>query len=188
MGRCPLWPLHITAPAFRHDMGDMNEHQPAFAHPQARWAAALLILPFFLQMLGFGQSILGGGLCGELFGNETPLGLQGAGFWYALVFMMLLGFQLMYGGFLLLARLIEMPANMEGPTYRGGVWLVGILLMLFLLTRTTGLPYPSPQGLALGEPVPADPLSLILVGSSLAGGLLLWGLLKNLPNGPHKTR
>ncbi len=156
----------------------MNGVSSAFSSPKVRWAAALFIAPFFLQMLGFGNTFLGGGLCGELFGNETPLGLQGAGFWYALLFMMLLGFQLMYGGFLLLTRLLEMPASMERGTYLGGVWLVGTITLLFILTRTTGLPYPSPQGLALGDVAPVDLLSLILVGCSWVGGFLLWRLIK----------
>ncbi|GIW26329.1 MAG: hypothetical protein KatS3mg069_2596 [Meiothermus sp.] len=151
---------------------------PAFSHPQVRWAAALLMAPFFLQLLGSGNTLLGGGLCGELFGNDTPLGLQGAGFWYAVLFMMLLGFQLMYGGFLLLARLLEMPPSMEAGTYRTGIWLVGFITLLFVLTRTTGLPYPSPQGLALGDTAPVDPLSLILMACSWVGSFLLWRLLK----------
>ncbi|RTI17576.1 hypothetical protein CSW23_05945, partial [Thermus scotoductus] len=43
---------------------------------------------------------------------------------------------------------------------------------LFLLTRTTGLPAPGPGGWVL-ERAPVDPLSLLLVGLSLAGGFLL---------------
>lgn len=156
----------------------MKTESPAFSAPEARWAATLLMAPFFLQLLGTGSSFLGGGLCGELFGNETPLGLQGAGFWYAVMFMMLLGFQLMYGGFLLLTRLLEMPASMERGTYRFGVGLVGLITLLFILTRTTGLPYPSPQGLALGDTASVDPLSLMLVGCSWIAGFLLWRLLK----------
>ncbi|MCS7059442.1 MAG: hypothetical protein NZ849_01130 [Meiothermus sp.] len=154
--------------------------EPPFSKPHVRWAAALLMAPFFLQILGFGQTFLGSGLCGELFGNEAPLGLQGAGFWYAVLFMLLLGLQLMYGGFLLLARLLELPKSMEPGLYATGVGLVGLLTLLFLLTRTTGLPYPSPQGLAVGETAPLDPLSLILVGSSLGGALLLLGLKRRL--------
>ncbi len=157
---------------------DMDGRAVAFSNPQVRWAGALLMAPFFLQLLGLGNSALGGGLCGELFGNETPLGLQGAGFWYAVLFMMLLGFQLMYGGFLLLARLLEIPASMERGAYTGGLWLVGLMTLLFVLTRTTGLPYPSPQGLALGDTAPVDLLSLMLMGSTWAAGLLLWRLLK----------
>ncbi|GIW29189.1 MAG: hypothetical protein KatS3mg070_2552 [Meiothermus sp.] len=157
----------------------MDGRAVAFSHPLVRWAGALFVAPFFLQLLGLGNTLLGGGLCGELFGNDTPLGLQGAGFWYAVLFMMLLGFQLMYGGFLLLARLLEMPASMERGTYKGGIWLVGLITLLFVLTRTTGLPYPSPQGLALGDTAPVDLLSLMLMGCSWVAGFLLWQLLRH---------
>jgi hypothetical protein len=157
----------------------MDGRAVAFSHLLVRWAGALFVAPFFLQLLGLGNTLLGGGLCGELFGNDTPLGLQGAGFWYAVLFMMLLGFQLMYGGFLLLARLLELPAGMEQGTYKGGVWLVGLITLLFVLTRTTGLPYPSPQGLALGDTAPVDLLSLMLMGCSWVAGFLLWQLLRH---------
>lgn len=155
----------------------MNVASSSFSSPKVRWAAALLIAPFFLQLLGVGDTFLGGGLCGELFGNEIPFGLQEAGFWYAVMFMMLLMFQLMYGAFLLLTRLLEIPGSMERGTYLGGVWLVGLITLLFILTRTTGLPTPSPQGFALGAPAPVDPLSLILIGCSWMGAFLLWRLL-----------
>lgn len=160
----------------RQDREDMNAVS-SFRDPRVSWAAALLMAPFFLQMLGFGQTFLGGGLCGALLGQrDIPLSLQGAGFWYALLFMLLLGIQLMYGGFLLLGRLLEMPKSSEHPIYIVGIWLIGLIFVLFLLTRTTGLPYPSEQGLALGDVAKADPLSLILMGLTLAGGLILWGL------------
>lgn len=161
----------------------MDSSPLAFRDPRVRWAAVFLIMPFFLQMLGFGQTALGGGLCGALFGQrELPLSLQGAGFWYALIFMLLLGVQLVYGGFLLLGRLLELPPSSEQPAYWTGVGLVGLILVLFVLTRTVGLPYPSELGLAFGDPARADPLSLILVGLTAAGGLLLWGLSRVKPS------
>lgn len=134
-------------------------------------------------MLGFGQGFLGAGLCGALLsGRDTPLSLQGADFWYALSFMMLLGIQLMYGGFLLLGRFLEMPKSSERPTYRAGVWLVGLIAVTFILTRTVGLPYPSEQGLVYGDPARADPLSLILMGLTVAGGAMVWGLYRRKPS------
>lgn len=160
----------------------MDSPPLAFRDPRARWAAGLLIAPFFLQMLGFGQTALGGGLCGALLGQrETPLSLQGAGFWYALIFMLLLGVQLVYGGLLLLARLLELPQSSERGFYLFGVGLAGVVGVLFLLTRTVGLPYPSELGLVFGDPARADPLSLILVGLTLAGGVLLWRLAGGKP-------
>lgn len=154
----------------------MNTASSAFSNPRVRLAAGLLMAPFFLQLLGLGKTLLGGGLCGELFGNNTPLGLQGAGFWYALIFMILLGIQLMYGSFLLLTRLLEMPEGMESGTYQTGIWLVGFMALLFVLTRTIGLPYPSQQGMAFGDTAPADPLSLLLIGCSVVGALVLISL------------
>ncbi|WP_408646657.1 hypothetical protein [Thermus sediminis] len=136
-----------------------------------RLAALLLILPFFLQLLGLGETPLGGGLCGELFRQRDPaLALISPGFWYGLLFMVLLALQLGYGLALLLLPLLEVRLGPGWP--RAGRYLVGVLLLLFLLTRTTGLPAPGEGGLVL-ERAPLDPLSLLLVGLSLAGGLLL---------------
>lgn len=56
---------------------------------------------------------------------------------------------------------------------------MGLITLLFVLTRTTGLPYPSPQGLALGDTAPVDVLSLILMGCSWVAGFLLWQLLRH---------
>jgi len=95
---------------------------------------------------------------------------------------MLLGIQLMYGGFLLLGRFLEMPKSSERPTYRAGVWLVGLIAVTFILTRTVGLPYPSEQGLVYGDPARADPLSLILMGLTVAGGAMVWGLYRRKPS------
>ncbi|GAB5603868.1 hypothetical protein FJNA_23940 [Thermus sp. FJN-A] len=122
---------------------------------------------------------MGGGLCGEVFRAQDPaLALKTPGFWYGLLFMVLLALQLGYGLSLLLLPLLEVPL---GPGWlRGGRYLVGTLFVLFLLTRTTGLPAPGPGGLVL-ERAPLDPLSLLLVGLSLAGGLLL------KENGGHGT-
>ncbi|MFN4070501.1 MAG: hypothetical protein ACK4HT_02910 [Thermus caldifontis] len=136
-----------------------------------RLAGALLALPFFLQLLGFGNTLLGGGLCGELFLAQNPaLAFQTPGFWYGLLFMGLLALQLGYGLSLILLPLLEVSV---GPAWRRlGRYLVGVMAGLFLLTRTTGLPAPGPGGWVV-EPAPVDPLSLLLVGLSLAGGLLL---------------
>lgn len=144
-----------------------------------RLAAVLLLLPFFLQLLGFGNTPLGGGLCGELFLVQNPaLALKTPGFWYGALFMGLLALQLGYGLSLLLLPLLEVPV---GPAWlRLGRYLVGLLFSLFLLSRTLGLPTPGPTGWVL-EPASVDPLSLLLVGLSLAGGVLL------RENGGHGT-
>jgi hypothetical protein len=143
-----------------------------FADPRLRWAAALLIAPFFLQLLGFGSSALGAGLCGDLFGRDNPLGFQSPLFWYAAAFMILLGLQLAYGAFLLLAGLIELPPEGAGGLFGFGAGLALTILVLFALTRTTGVPAPAAQGLVF-ERADLDLLSLLLVGLSAGGGWLL---------------
>jgi len=136
-----------------------------------RLAALFLVLPFFLQLLGLGDTPLGGGLCGEVFRVKDPAwALTAPGFWYGVLFMLLLALELGFGLSLLLLPLLgERPG---AGWLRAGRYLVGTLLVLFLLTRTTGLPAPAAGGWVL-EPAPLDPLSLLLVGFSLAGGLLL---------------
>lgn len=144
-----------------------------------RLAGVLLALPFFLQLLGMGDTPLGGGLCGEVFrAKDMALALQTPGFWYGLLFMLLLALQLGFGLSLLLLPLLEV--SLGAPWIRAGRYLVGTLFLLFLLTRTSGLPLPGPGGLVL-ERAPLDALSLLLVGLSLAGGALL------RENGGHGT-
>lgn len=136
-----------------------------------RLAGILLALPFFLQLLGMGNTPLGGGLCGEVFqAKDMALALQTPGFWYGLLFMFLLALQLGFGLSLLLLPLLEV--SLGASWIRFGRYLVGTLVLLFLLTRTVGLPIPGPGGWIL-ERAPLDALSLLLAGLSLAGGLLL---------------
>jgi hypothetical protein len=143
-----------------------------WTHPLARLGMGLLMAPFFLQLLGLGKTPLGGGLCGDLLGQDQSLALQNPLFWYAAVFMILLGFQLAYGAFLLLAGLIQIPPE-SAPRIFGLAWgLAALMGILFILTRFIGVPAPSGAGWVL-ERAPLDGLSLVLVGLSLVGGLLL---------------
>ncbi|MDX2008524.1 MAG: hypothetical protein SFU83_25030 [Meiothermus sp.] len=131
--------------------------------------------PFFLQLLGFGSSVLGAGLCGDLFGRNNPLGFQSPLFWYAMAFMILLGLQLAYAAVLLLAGLLEMPPEGAKGLFGFGIGLVVVIVLLFVLTRSTGIPAPAAQGLVF-ERADLDPLSLLLVGLSVGGGWLLRSL------------
>jgi hypothetical protein len=160
-------------------MAAMSEPQP-FSNPLARLAAALLMAPFFLQLLGFGANIFGAGLCGDLFGRNNPLGFQSPLFWYAMGFMVLLGLQLCYGAVLLLAGLIELPPSSAKGLFGFGLGLSLFTFVMFVLTRTTGLPAPTAQGWVF-EQANLDPLSILLIGLTLAGGWLLWNLRAKLP-------
>ena len=144
--------------------------------PRLCWGVLFLMLPFFVQLLGFGAQ-MGGGLCGALL-SQVPRGItyQASEFWYAMIFMILLAFQMVYGVFLVFMRLFNLPEYMHEGIYRVGAALAIILILLFILTRTVGLPHPTAIGWSIGHPVALDPLSLILVGLTLIGGLDLWGL------------
>ena len=87
-----------------------------------RRAALFLILPFFLQLLGLGDTPLGGGLCGEVFRVQDPaFALKTPGFWYGLLFMVLLALELGYGLSLLLLPLLEVrPGKGWVRAGRGG--------------------------------------------------------------------
>lgn len=143
------------------------------------------MLPFFLQLLGFGNGVLGGGLCGELFSNrDTPLSLQGSPFWYALLFMVLLAVQLLYAAFVGLLGLLKdddgevLTRGLERGLYGLGIFIVASMAVLFVLTRSTGLPTPSAQGWVFGDPTSANPLALVIVLCSVAGAALLWQMRK----------
>lgn len=148
-----------------------------WVNPLARLGMALLMAPFFLQMLGFADTPLGRGLCGELLGKDQTLALQNPLFWYAAGFMILLGIQLAYGIFLLLAGLIQVPDESAPGLFGFAWWLTLLMGLMFAFTRLSGAPAPSGAGWVL-ERAPVDALSLMLVGLSLAGGLLLRGLVR----------
>lgn len=135
-----------------------------------RHAALFLILPFFLQLLGLGDTPLGGGLCGEVFRVQDPaFALKTPGFWYGLLFMVLLALELGYGLSLLLLPLLEVRPG-KGWV-RAGRYLVGTLFS----SSSSPAPPASPRRAPGAGPwnPPPRPLSLLLVGLSLAGGLLL---------------
>ncbi len=145
---------------------------------------ALLLLPFFGQLLGFGNGILGGGLCGELFTDRNiPLNLQGSGFWYSLLFMGLLATLLLYGAFVGVLGLLRdeegevLNRRLERGVLALGVALGSILVALFIFSRTTGLPTPSPQGMIWGEPSTFNPLAVVLA-LMVGGATLLLGQMR----------
>ena len=142
--------------------------------------AALEVLPFFLQFLGLGLSeTLGEGLCGSALGvseaEAVRYGLVSEYYFYGQAFLVLLALKATYALGLVLLRFMY-PG--EDPPFAPLVWRLGVglssALLLFLLTRTLPLPFPTFQGLALLAPAPLDPLSLLMAAPEpfLLG--LLW--------------
>jgi hypothetical protein len=107
--------------------------------------------------------------------------------WYSQLLIGGLALQVAYA-FLWLA-LLNVPGARGQPGLLGlglerglctaGIGLNFILLLLFALTRLTGLPLPSSLGVLWGEPAPLDPLSVLMALSSLILLILLVGLRRS---------
>jgi|GEM_PF-22145 len=123
--------------------------------------AALEVLPFFLQFLGLGLSeTLGEGLCGSALGvseaEAVRYGLVSEYYFYGQAFLVLLALKATYALGLVLLRFMY-PG--EDPPFAPLVWRLGVglssaLLLLFLLTRTLPLPFPTFR--PPGPPFPPD--------------------------------
>lgn len=157
--------------------------------PVAQFAVVgFSLLPFGLQLLGWVRTPLGGGWCGALSGGY--LDVFSAQVWYSQLLIGGLALQVAYAFLWLVLLNIpgargqpELPGGsasqlepLERSLYTAGIGLNSILLMLFLLTRLTGLPLPSSLGVLWGEPAPLDPLSVLMALSSVALVILLIGL------------
>ncbi|WP_028490735.1 hypothetical protein [Thermus islandicus] len=137
---------------------------------RAPQVAALELLPFLLQFLGLGLSeSLGPGLCGSALGvseaQAVRYGLVSEYYVYGQVFLGFLALKATYAFGLLLLHFMYPE---EDPPFaplvgKAGVGLSLAFLLLFALTRTLPLPFPTAQGPALLAPAPLDPLSLLMV-------------------------
>ncbi len=143
--------------------------------------AVLEVLPFFLQFLGLGLSeTLGEGLCGSALGvseaEAVRYGLVSEYYFYGQAFLVLLALKAAYALGLVLLRFMypEKDPPFAPLVWRLGVGLSSALLLLFFLTRTLPLPFPTFQGLALLSPAPLDPLSLLMAAPEPVLLGLLW--------------
>jgi hypothetical protein len=136
------------------------------------WIIGLSLLPFLLQLLGWAKTPLGGGLCGA-FGSFDPFSAQAL---YAQFFLFGIALQAGFAFFLILIELgllaQESPAVRR--VYGVGLWLNGAILALFLLTRSVGLPFPTPLGWLRGDSTPLDGVSILMALCSLILMRLLW--------------
>jgi len=57
---------------------------------------------------------------------------------------------------------------------RVGLWLNGAILVLFILTRSVGLPFFTPLGWVWGNTTPLDGVSILMAACSLVLIVLLW--------------
>lgn len=76
--------------------------------------------------------------------------------------------------------------QLKRSLYTAGIGLNFVILMVFLMTRLTGLPLPSSLGVLWGEAAPLDPLSGLMALSSLLATAVLLHLLRN-PAAPGRA-
>lgn len=133
----------------------------------------LMFAPFALQLLGWLGTPLGGGPCGELGPGQMMLDLPGK-FFYAQIMLWGISLLLATGFFIVMISLMHpqgIPRAHVKPFLQLGLAISLIVALIYTLTRTWGLPAPSPLGLLWtgGEPIDAIGILilLVLVGNSV---------------------
>jgi len=125
----------------------------------------LMFAPFALQLVGWAGTPLGGGPCGSI-GIDRLMLEQPQAFFYAHImlwgislltatgfFILMLGF--MYNG--------QIPRSQARLFVLLALGLEGFTTLIYILTRTLGLPAPSPVGWLLGDPEPTDAIGVLIL-------------------------
>jgi len=134
----------------------------------------LMFAPFGLQLLGWAGTPLGGGPCG-VFGQGRLMLEQPQAFFYAQVMLWGISLLLAVGFFMLMLSFMHsgsVPSSQARPFVQVGQAIGGITALVYLLTRTTGLPTPSPIGWLLSNPEPFDTIGVLVLLVLLTHNLL----------------
>jgi len=127
---------------------------------------ALMFAPFALQLLGWAGTPLGGGPCGAI-GLEQLMLEQPQAFFYAQIMLWGIALLMATGFFILMLSFMNngsIPKAQARPFVLAGQAIGGITALIYLLTRTTGLPAPSPIGWLISGREPIDVIgALVLV-------------------------
>lgn len=126
---------------------------------------ALMFAPFSLQLLGWTGTPLGGGPCGAI-GPDRWLLEQPQAFFYAQIMLWGIVLLMATGFFILMLGFIhngKVPKAQASPFVWVGQIIGSLTALIYLLTRTTGLPTPSPLGWLLSGAEPIDALGAIIL-------------------------
>ncbi|GIW31992.1 MAG: hypothetical protein KatS3mg071_2166 [Meiothermus sp.] len=126
---------------------------------------ALMFTPFGLQLLGWAGTPLGGGPCGAISPNQWLLE-QPQAFFYAQIMLWGLALLMATGFFILMLGFMHngmVPKAQARPFVWAGQTISSLTALIYLLTRTTGLPTPSPLGWLLSGAEPMDALGVIIL-------------------------
>ncbi len=142
----------------------------------------LMFAPFALQLLGWAGTPLGGGPCGAI-GSERLLLEQPQAFFYAQVMLWGIALLMTTGFFILMLGFMHqghIPKSQASPFLRLGLGIASFTALIYILTRTWGLPAPSPVGWLLSGAEPADAIGLLVLLALLVQiGLSLHWLAKS---------
>lgn len=144
----------------------------------------LMFAPFALQLLGWAGTPLGGGPCGGI-GLDQLMLEQPQAFFYSQIMLWGIALLAATGFFVLMLGFMNngrVPGSQARPFVRISQAIAGLTALIYLLTRTTGLPTPSPIGWLMSSPEPLDVIGvLVLVALTAQSFLALRWLSKNKP-------
>lgn len=129
------------------------------------WITALMFVPFFLQLLGWAGTPLGGGPCGGLTSAQLLLE-QPQAFFYAQIMLWGICLLMANGFFLIMLSFMnngKIPLAQSRPFLIIAALLSSLVGLIYTLTRLTGLPTPSPLGWLMNPAEGADVLGVVVV-------------------------
>lgn len=124
----------------------------------------LMFAPFALQLLGWAGTPLGGGPCGAI-GLEQLMLEQPQAFFYAQVMLwgisllMATGFFVLMLGFMYNGTIQKSQAR---PFLLIALVVGSLTALIYVLTRTVGLPAPSPVGWLMAGAEPTDAIGILI--------------------------
>lgn len=125
----------------------------------------LMFVPFLLQLLGWAGTPLGGGPCGGITSAQLLLE-QPQAFFYAQIMLWGICLLMANGFFLLMLSFMnngDIPIAQAKPFVIVAIMLATLVGLIYLFTRTTGLPTPSPLGWLMNGADGADFLGIVVV-------------------------
>lgn len=150
----------------------------------------LMFAPFALQLLGWAGTPLGGGPCGGI-GLDQLMLEQPQAFFYSQIMLWGIALLAATGFFTLMLSFMNngtIPDSQARPFVRISQAIASLTALIYLLTRTIGLPTPSPLGWLMGSPEPLDVIGvLVLVVLTAQGFLALRWFSENKPRQSNIT-
>jgi len=125
----------------------------------------LMFAPFALQLLGWAGTPLGGGPCGAISADQFLLE-QPEAFFYAQIMLWSIALLMATGFFVLMLGFMnqdKIPRNQARPFLLMALGVGAFTALIYTLTRTIGLPTPSPVGWLHSGAEPTDAIGIMIL-------------------------